>query len=266
VNANWSIRYNILFLILNMPFNPFFQVKWLFCTGNATGPSDPQEEPSSTGSEKTDNKTDKNAPHDTEEIKKIVNLPIVGNITIDYSRINEGIVVLLINGTVFLNLNLHYILGALSKNSRKKLSAWLIKGDIAGWPLSTSSSSSTEKKSSEDQKSTGDPVKSDPTDSSSQAAHNLSKKLSRLLGLDLAMMSNSVLDTVRQMLKSGDIKFAIRSSIIDKNVKNANEYRTVDFSEILSIAREALKSKRSVSKKSEKSASSTTSKTVVKNG
>merc|ERR1711924_122757 len=185
-------------------------------------------------------------------------LPNLGSVSVDFSQISSGIVVVLVSGVPFVTLNLHWVLGSLSKTSKRKLAAWLTaKSSEAShnWPLGHREASSSSGIAAPVTPTGGDSTGAQPTagtlestpstkPTNAMALNNLAQKLCRVLRMEsLEVLSGSILDTLRQLLKNGDLVFAIRNSLLGKDP--SDKYTIIPFSKLVELAKENLKLKRS---------------------
>jgi len=63
-----------------------------------------------------------------------LDLPVIGEISMDYSQVGNGYVLLLCNGQPMFAMYLHFIFGSMTRNARKKICTWLQSKDLVGYP------------------------------------------------------------------------------------------------------------------------------------
>jgi hypothetical protein len=206
-------------------------------TGNGSTP-DSSSEVSSTDTSTTSN---------SESSRQF---PILGTVSLDFSQIEMGNVILLCGGSPMLIINLHYILCSLSRSSRRKLASWLNQKSLpSGFPIGSQVQPS-EATPSQAEDTPGPSTVSSSTPGSSTPQTMLSKKLARLLGIDASALSNSLCDSIRQLLKNGSISLAVQNSVLDPSSKSPQKFHMVSWQEILNIGQKNLKSRRTANKRS----------------
>jgi hypothetical protein len=192
------------------------------------------------------------------------NMKILGNISLDYSRINEGIIVVLVGGYPFLTINLHWILSHMSRNSRKVLGRWLQQKtlDSSPWPLqlpnSSSSNSSSAGSSSGQQQIHDSTAASEPTGSEkhsndnqknavtiSPAFHAFLIRLLKACGLSSLNHSNSIFDSLRIWTTKNNPQLYVSSA----NSKNQKMVTSIKLDTIVEKAVAELKTRRSTIRK-----------------
>lgn len=178
--------------------------------------------------------------------------PIIGSISLDFSQIESGCVTILCGGSPMLTISLHFILAALSRSSRRKLASWLSKKELpAGFPIGNSSSPNANVTPTQDSEAaagshTADTASNPSGNSTPQSM--LARKVARLLGIEVSNLSNSLCDSIRQLLKTGSLSFAVKNNILDSNSKNPGGFTLVSWSQILELGQTHLKSRRAANK------------------
>jgi hypothetical protein len=261
----------ILILLLKLEVSSTYSHNWLFAIDNnafdlfSSGSSDTSSSSTVPTSDKNDTgmgKEELESPTaSTNESQKSSNLfPVLGHISVNFRDIESGRVILMCGSSEFLILNLHWILASLSRSSRKKLANWLNQKTLqSGFPLggfdnNPSSAKSTETESAKTSaKAVSTGVSLEKSNSSSTSHANLAIKVCRCLGLDLSSMSNSIADSLRQMLKAGDIRISAKNSLINPDSGNPNSFSGIEFRDLMAIAKKNLQTRRSGKKNSGKS-------------
>lgn len=223
-------------------------------------PENPTSEVVDSGTEGIDSTQDTKELTDTSssevEAQSTKQFSILGAVSVDYSKIDTGYIIILCNNSPMLSINIHWILASMTRSSRRRLAKWLDGKELSGFPIGTSDNSiPSSPSSSADTLSTSDSPaaeKSKPEISDSKIL--MVKKLSRILNIDLSpgSVSNSLADSLRQLLKSGSVKFAIKNSLLNPQHTHPDSFKVVEFVVLLEMAKKNLTSKRSA-KKSQKS-------------
>jgi hypothetical protein len=142
------------------------------------------------------------------------NMKNLGKISLDYSKISSGIVVVLVGGVPLLEINLHWVLSHLSRNSRKSLSKWLQQKSLgeSPWPLhSPTSPGSSNDLSGNSQQHQDSPIAAVDQGTANSKSNNSSRsavtispafnafilKLLKACGLSSINHSNSIFDSLR---------------------------------------------------------------------
>jgi len=190
------------------------------------------------------------------EVEKTVKtLPIIGEVSLDYSRIDSGWIIILCNSFPMLSINIQWLLAMMSRSSRRRLAKWLDSKELSGFPIGTSDNSPSSTPSSitdglsiSDSSSSAEKTK--PTVEISESKILLVKKLSRILNVDLSpgSISNSLADSLRQLMKSGSVKFAIKNNLLNPQHTHPDNFKVVEFVVLLELAKKNLTSRRGLKK------------------
>merc|ERR1711977_134004 len=142
------------------------------------------------------------------------------SLAVDYTQVNLGLIIILVNGVPFLSLNLAWLFGSMTRSSRKKLSKWLEQKEITGgFPLQSPESPTTATPSPTTPQAGGAPEGQVNTGSSgaSKSLQLTIKRVYKLLGLDLSVHSNAVLDALRIYFNKNEV------TLFQKNSNNKYE-------------------------------------------
>lgn len=169
---------------------------------------------------------------------------VVGEITMDYSRVAEGYVLLLCNSQPMFAINLSFLFGSMTRNARKKICTWLQAKDLVGFPAlplpsagqsstSAGSSSAAVSPSTPDSTSgtTGDNGSQSGTQSQTDAKNNLTavssklRILCNLIGHDFSQHSNSVFSSLKSWAGKYEIVLCVRENkkLVPVNLDNLIE-------------------------------------------
>jgi len=165
------------------------------------------------------------------------------NLSVDYTQVNLGLIVLLVNGVPFLTLNLAWLFGSMTRSSRKKLSKWLEQKEITGgFPLQSPEAPTTAVPSSPTPQAGGAPEGQVSTNSSgsSKSMQLTIKRVYKLLGLDLSVHSNAVLDALRIYFNKNEV------TLFQKNANN--KFERVNLERVVESIVARLKAQRSEKK------------------
>jgi len=241
----------------------------------ALGPSDPNSK-GNEGADKSPNPSGDNgdtdnsaSDHDNKQTPSSSdnnegntgdNLRVLGNVSLDYSRISEGVIVVLIGGVPFLVINLHWVLSHCSRNSRKTLSRWLQQKTLESspWPLQSSSrpSGNTQTNDSSQQQETSTVASESGNHSKkltssknaitiSPAFNSFILKLLKACGLTSLNHSNSIFDSLRIWVTKSNPRLYTPST--DPNKKTVH---LVNLDSVVEQSIKLLKKQRAVKGKS----------------
>lgn len=173
------------------------------CTGGGSTPgsndSDKfQSEEANVGGETSSTQSGETSGSQNEESREFSTY----RLSVDYSQVHIGRIWILVNGKKFIALNLAWLFGAMSRSSRKKLAKWLEQKEVeGGFPLEPQNA----------QTAIADPAPSSTTTAAgasegkensksseaSKSAILTIKRIHKLLGIDLSIHSNAVMDQLR---------------------------------------------------------------------
>merc|ERR1711977_358845 len=165
------------------------------------------------------------------------------SLAVDYTQVHLGLIVLLVNGLPFLSLNLAWLFGSMTRSSRKKLSKWLEQKEITGgFPLQPPNLPATADPSSTTPQAGGVSEGQVNTNSSgtSKSMQLTIKRVYKLLGLDLSVHSNAVLDALRIYFNKNEV------TLFQKN--SNNKFERVNLERVVESIVAKLKAQRSEKK------------------
>jgi hypothetical protein len=223
-----------------------------------------------TGSGSSTGSNESNQEASSEEAKNESNFKSFGLISIDFSEIGSGWIYILCGNTRILKLNLHWILGNLSRTARKALARDLQKKEFEHNPWASSNSSSEGPNAMPSAGSTlaGAGAGTSQSNTSSSNTSEGSKKsiqiplatwafilklLKASCGLkDPLSHSNAIFDSLRQWLGKNEITLFIRRT------KGSTSVDQVSLDQEISKIVSSLKDKRKISKSDGKKGNKTT--------
>merc|ERR1711933_18341 len=278
INLIWRTSYDYLLLLSGGTLCPLPELgDHILCIANPNS-SDPkfvekkvvntesQDEPSSLG----DSTDVAGAENQDNNISRNQELKSLGGISLDFSKIQTGFVIIMAGRTPILCISLHWILANLSRNSRKTLAKWLNQKDLGDspWLMVNPNSSlgsgvgiidtpTSEVASAENTSN----VSTSRGVSITPAFHAFMVKLLKCCGLTSINHSNSIFDALRIWLTKNNPALYIQ------NVNKKGYLDGIKLDHIVNSSVHDLKSRRLLSKsKGSKKSKGTGLKPITKAG